>query len=190
MQRQNKTQRRKAAPTLPNEVVGPFAGDTIVKATEDSLDAFFAAESERNFQQPWHLLDKGSRLDRLRRFVQQYPSLSLAERASLLTAVLQAYELRQLNSKFAVDYDHTTATVNAIKGLRERTNAAGLKTFRIEAITSATRQTQRSKKSAPQESNAGVGGSGSGSGSNSQSLIGATNGTTSGNEGTITDKSK
>jgi len=151
MQRQNKTQRRKVPPTPVHEVAGPFTGDTIVKATEDSLDAFFAAESERNFQQPWTTLDRGSRMDRLRRFVQSYPSLSPAERASLLTAVLQAYELRHLNSKFAVDYDPTTATITAIKGLRERTNVSGLKTFRIEAITSATRQTQRSKKSAHQD---------------------------------------
>jgi len=162
MQRQNKTQKRKAIPTLPNEVSGPFGGDNIVKATEDSLDAFFAAESERNFQQPWQTLDRGSRLNRLRRFVQSYGGLSPAERASLLTAVLQAYELRQLNSKFAVEYDPSTATITAIKGLRERTNVSGLKTFRIETVTAAVRQTQRSKKAAIQEGSDGPPGSSGG----------------------------
>lgn len=119
-----------------------------MKATEDSLDALFAAESAASFTQPWQKLDKGGRLDRLRRFVQAYPDLSPAERASLLTAVLQAFELRQLNTKASVDYDPATATITAIRGLRERVNTmTGLRTFRIDSATAApaTRTTQRRK---------------------------------------------
>jgi hypothetical protein len=122
-----------------------------MKATEDSLDALFAAESAASFTQPWQKLDKGGRLDRLRRFVQSYPDLSPAERASLLTAVLQAFELRQLNTKASVDYDPATATIIAIRGLRERVSTTtGLRTFRIDsaaatAASTATRTTQRRK---------------------------------------------
>jgi hypothetical protein len=122
-----------------------------MKATEDSLDSLFAAESAASFAQPWQKLDKGGRLDRLRRFVQAYPDLSPAERASLLTAVLQAFELRQLNSKTAVDYDPATATITSIRGLRERTSTTtGLRTFRIDAAaaTTAARTTQRRKGAA------------------------------------------
>ena len=150
MQR-NKTQRRRVAPTpSPDMPIGPFAGDNVVKATEDSLDALFAAAANTNFQQTWQKLDKGSRLDRLRKFVQTYnPAeggvLSPAERASLLTAVLQAFELRQLNTKVAVEYDGTTATIISLRGLRERTTPSGLRTFRIDAATAA-RSTQKQKK--------------------------------------------
>ena len=125
-----------------------------MKATEDSLDSLFAAESAACFAQTWQKLDKGGRLDRLRRFVQTYPGLSPAERASLLTAVLQAFELRQLNSKSVVEYDPVTATILAIRGLRERTSTTtGLRTFRIDAVaagaaSSATRTTQRRKGAA------------------------------------------
>jgi hypothetical protein len=122
-----------------------------MKATEDSLDSLFAAESAACFAQTWQKLDKGGRLDRLRRFVQAYPDLSPAERASLLTAVLQAFELRQLNSKSAVEYDPITATILSIRGLRERTSTTtGLRTFRIDAppTTSAARSTQRRKGAA------------------------------------------
>jgi len=127
-------------------MLGPFGGDSVVRATESSLDALFAAEVSNTFQQPWQKLDRGGRLDRLRKFVNEYtvdPPLTPAERASLLTAVLQAFELRQLNSKLAVEYDPATATITAIRGLRERINAAsGLRTFRIDA-TPPTRTTQR-----------------------------------------------
>jgi hypothetical protein len=148
MQR-NKTQRRRVAPTpTPDMPIGPFAGDNVVKATEDSLDALFAAETNTNFQQTWQKLDKGSRLDRLRKFVQTYnPAegaiLTPAERASLLTAILQAFELRLLNTKLAVEYDGVTATILSIRGLRERTAPSGLRTFRIDTATVRTTQKQR-----------------------------------------------
>ena len=146
MQR-NKTQRRRVAPTpapVSEATIGPFMGDNVVKATEDSLDAFFAAETTTTFQQTWQKLDRGSRLDRLRKFVQNYnPTLTPAERASLLTAVLQAFELRQLNTKVAVEYDPITATILSIRGLRERTTLSGLRTFRIDSTANRTTQKQR-----------------------------------------------
>lgn len=150
MQR-NKTQRRRIAPTPPSDVAGPFQGDNVAKATEDSLDALMAAETTNTFQQTWQKLDRGSRLDRLRKFVQTYnPSaqpLSPAERASLLTAVLAAFELRQLNTKLAVEYEPTTATILNIRGLRERTAPSGLRTYRIEAVAArTTTQKQRIPK--------------------------------------------
>ena len=158
MQR-NKTQRRRVAATPTPDVAGPFQGDTVVKATEDSLDALFAAETTNTFQQLWQKLDRGSRLDRLRKFVQTYSPpvgnhLSPAERASLLTAILQAFELRQLNTKLAVEYDAPTATITSIRGLRERTAPSGLRTFRIESIAARTTQKQTKAKQVSQVLNA------------------------------------
>jgi len=149
MQR-NKTQRRRVAPTPTPDVAGPFQGDNVAKATEDSLEALFAAETTNTFQQTWQKLDRGSRLDRLRRFVQTYnpptgAPLTPAERASLLTAILQAFELRQLNTKLAVEYDPITATILSVRGLREGTTLSGLRTFRIEAIAARTTQKQTRK---------------------------------------------
>lgn len=147
MQQRAKTQRRRQAPTPTSEMpIGPFLGDNVAKATEDSLDALFDAESSANFHQTWQKLDRGSRLDRLRKFVQGYPGLTPAERASLLTAVLQAFELRQLNSKVAVEYDGVAASVVSIRGLRDRVGASGLRVFRIEGATAANRQTQKRKQ--------------------------------------------
>jgi hypothetical protein len=157
MQR-NKTQRRKPAATPTPDVPGPFAGDTVAKATEDTLSALFAAETTANFNQTWQKLDRGSRLDRLRKFVQAYPDLTPAERASLLTAVLQAFELRQLNSKTVVEYDMVTSTITAIRGLKERMNPSGLRTFRIEAAPAPSRTTQKQRKvaTAAQSLNSGA----------------------------------
>jgi hypothetical protein len=157
MQR-NKTQRRRQIPTpTPDIPVGPFLSDNVAKATEDSLEALFAAETTNTFQQTWQKMDRGSRLDRLRKFVQTYnpaspaTPLTPAERASLLTAVLQAFELRQLNTKLAVEYDGPSATVTSIRGLRERTAPSGLRTFRIEPVVSRA-TTQKHRKATSQQS--------------------------------------
>jgi len=144
-----KTLRRKVTPTPNAELAAgsSFGGDTVVKATEDTLDALFAAESEATFKQPWQKLDRGSRLDRLRKFVHGYADVSPAERASLLSAVLGAFELRQLNSKLAVEYDQEAASILSIRGLRERINSTtGLKTFRIDTAPVATRSTIKRTK--------------------------------------------
>ena len=148
MQR-NKTQRRRVPPPptpAPDSGTAPFQGDSVVKSTEDSLDALFAAETTNTFQQPWQKLDRGSRLDRLRKFVHSYPDVSPAEQASLLTAVLQAYELRQLNTKLAVDYDPVSASITGIRGLRERVTPSGFHTFRIDTVATRTTHTQKQKK--------------------------------------------
>ena len=146
-----KTQRKRTAST-PALVTGDtaFTGETVLRATDDSLDALFAAESEATFHQPWAKLDRGSRLDRLRKFVQAYvspatPPMTPAERASLLSAVLAAFELRQLNTKVAVEYDPATATVQSIRGLRERVAPSGLRTFRID-LTATTRTTHKATR--------------------------------------------
>jgi hypothetical protein len=138
----NKTQRKRFTPA-PESDTGPFLGDNVAKATEDSLDAFLNAE-QVSFNQPWQKLDRGARLDRLRKFVSSYPDLSPAETASLLAAVLQAFETRQLNTKLAVDYDPVTATISGIRGLKERVGLSGLKTFRIDSTT--VRSTARKAK--------------------------------------------
>ena len=148
-----KTQRRRAPPTPANDLPGsPFMGDTVVKSTEDSLDALFDAETTATFHQSWQKLNRGSRLDRLRKFVHSYPNLSPAERASLLTAVLQAFEMRLLNTKIAVEYNPTTATIDSIRGLRERTALSGLKTFRIDSPVQ--RATQKRKLTTTSEADA------------------------------------
>jgi hypothetical protein len=155
MQR-NKTHRRRVPATPTPDVAGPFQGDTVAKSTEDSLDALFAAETTNTFQQTWQKLDRGSRLDRLRKFVHGYQppaekALSPAERAALLTAVLQAFELRQLNTKLAVEYDPITATVLSIRGLRLVQQLSGLRTFRIDTVV-ARSTTQKQRKSKADES--------------------------------------
>ena len=151
-----KTQRRRG-PATPGATAGDtsFVGDSVVKATEDSLDALFAAETMATFNQPWQKLDRGSRLDRLRRYVQNYPTLTPAERASLLTAILQAFEAKQLNTKLAVDYDPATANIISIRGLKERITPAGLRVFRID-ITAAARTTQKQKKPTATSLNTGT----------------------------------
>ena len=133
MQRsQNKTQRRRGPTTLGDGASAPFESDKIVSSTEESLDALFTAEADKTFHQAWQRLDRGSRLDRLRKFIHAYADVSPAEKASLLAAVLEAFELKQLGTKVAVEYDPVTAQIKSIPGIRFKTAPSGLKAFRYD----------------------------------------------------------
>jgi hypothetical protein len=130
-------------------------GDNVVKATEDSLDAFLSADLI-SFNQPWTRLDRGAKLDRLRKYVQAYPGLSPAESASLLATILQAYETKQLNTKLAIDYDPVEAKVLVVRGLKERVGLSGLRTFRIEAQPRATIRRSKSVPVLNEETNQNI----------------------------------
>ena len=147
MQRAKTQRKRQPSTPAASAADSSFVGVDVLKATEDSLDALLAAETTATFHQSWTKLDRGSRLDRLRKFVQSYPVLTPAERASLLSAVLAAFELRQLNTKVAVEYDPVSAAVLSIRGLRERVAPSGLRTFRIDT-TAAARTTHKRKATA------------------------------------------
>jgi len=154
MQR-NKTQRKRINTPTPIVPIGPFMGDNVVKATEDSLDAFLSADLI-SFNQPWTRLDRGAKLDRLRKYVQAYPGLSPAESASLLATILQAYETKQLNTKLAIDYDPVEAKVLVVRGLKERVGLSGLRTFRIEAQPRATIRRSKSVPVLNEETNQNI----------------------------------
>ena len=145
MQRsQNKTQRRRGPTTVGDGSAAPFESDKIVTTAEESLDVLFAAEAEKTFHQAWQRLDRGSRLDRLRKYIRAYPDVSPAERASLLAAVLEAFELKLLGTKLAVDYDAASAQIKNIPGIRVRTTPSGLKAFRYEPTETRQRSTLKS----------------------------------------------
>ena len=146
----NKTQRRRGPQTPTMDMSGAFQPATMIEATETSLDAHFAADSAFTFQQPWLKLDRGSKWDRLRRFVEAYPDLSAEERDSLRAATRLAHEAGQLKAKAAIDYDANNGEVLTIHGLRERKTPSGRK-FRIEPrVAAKTRKAAGGAAAEPQ----------------------------------------
>jgi hypothetical protein len=95
---------------------------------------FIDAGAQDAFKRPWHRLERGLRLNRLRAFTEEERtkmSLTQYETASLLGLLQKALDKRQLNSKMNVVYDQEAEKILEIKGLVMHRGADGYMKFQI-----------------------------------------------------------
>ena len=100
----------------------------------EGLQKLLTEESEIAFKKPWHRLERGLRLNRLRLFcdhMKDTKGLQEKETTALLTLLTKALERKVLNSKNAVIYDTETEKITEIKNLVTHQNAQGEYTFQI-----------------------------------------------------------
>jgi hypothetical protein len=124
----NKTVRR-----LPNDEA------SLNKVLDDSIkDAY---------KRPWHRLERGLRLNRIRMFVEEEKkktALTQFESASLLALLQKALDKKLLNSKTTVIYDQDKEAILEIKGLVMHRAADGIMKYQILEKKAAS--TLRKKK--------------------------------------------
>ncbi len=111
----NKTQRR-----LPND--------------EASLNKMLDDSIKDAYKRPWHRLERGLRLNRLRAFVDEEKrklNLTQFESATLLGVLQKALDKKLLNSKTTVVYDHEKEAILEIKGLVMHRAADGIMKFQM-----------------------------------------------------------
>ena len=84
------------------------------------LEEMIATEAGNAFKKPWHRLERGLRLNRLRIFVddmKQKRSLKADEKDALLLLLTKALDKKLLNSKTSVEYYQEEQTIKEIKPL-------------------------------------------------------------------------
>jgi len=116
----------------------------------EGLQKLLTEESEIAFKKPWHRLERGLRLNRLRLFCDQMKDtkgLQEKETTALLTLLTKALEKKILNSKNAVIYDIETEKITEIKNLVTHQNAQGEYTFQILDKPIRNSMTMRRKQS-------------------------------------------
>ncbi len=137
-QQKNKTLKRVHSPAAIGEVAMP--------ATPDNLRSFLDAEAENAYNRPWHRLERGFRLNRLRRFADEEAkklNLSSLELQQLVTILTKALDKKLLNTKSTVVYDQETGDIKEIKGLIMHRAADGKITFQILEKKGATTMRKR-----------------------------------------------
>jgi hypothetical protein len=103
-------------------------------AVNESLQRLIDAEASVAYKRPWHRLERGLRLNRLRLFVKELGdkrSLKDTERTNLLTLLSKALDKKLLNSKTAVEYDPEEEKIKEIKPLVMHQSATGDVLFQI-----------------------------------------------------------
>lgn len=116
----SKTQKRPSSP-------GPFSQN-------ETLANFLDAESAEAYSRPWHRLDKGLRLNRLKAFAEKEGArlnLSDADQRGLYSVLQKALAKGNLTSKSTVIYDQEKQEIGEIKGLVMHRSAAGDMLFQI-----------------------------------------------------------
>jgi len=103
-------------------------------AVNSSLEQILTAEAGTAYRKPWHRLERGLRLNRLRAFTEQLAttrSLKPGEQAALLALLTKSLDKKFLNSKTAVLYDPEKEEITEIKPLVMHQNAAGEIMFKL-----------------------------------------------------------
>jgi hypothetical protein len=114
------------------DISGGFPG--MISDRSDQFLKFLESNSEDAFTRPWHRLERGMRLNRLRRFVDEEAlrfQLSDEEKADLYAMLVKALDKKQLNSKSIVNYDCEQQKILEIKGLQFHKTAEGRVVFQI-----------------------------------------------------------
>lgn len=95
---------------------------------------FLRQESESAFRRPWHRLERGLRMNRLRKFSEDEAKrlkLSEVEKNNLFILLNKSLEKKLLNSKTAVIYDMDEEKITEIKGLVSHRTSSGETLFQL-----------------------------------------------------------
>ena len=117
-------------------------------ASTNTFVNFLNQEADDAYKRPWHRLERGLRLNRLRKFVDEEAlrlSLTPPEKATLDTQIMKANDKKLLNSKNAVIYDADEQKIKEIKGLVMHRSSDGKVLFQVlekrNAVTFRKKQT-------------------------------------------------
>jgi len=116
------------------------------------LASMLETEAGLAYKKPWHRLEPGLRLNRLRFFVEKFAlarGLKQTESASLLNLLKDAFYKKLLNSKTSIIYDIEKEEIVEIKPLIMHQNAQGECLFKLVEPRKAV--TFRKRPEAPAE---------------------------------------
>jgi len=138
--------------------VHDLSANSIDYSTNTSLQQMIAVEADSAFKKPWHRLERGLRMNRIRAFVEDLASkrgFKESEKQSLLSLLMKSLDKKLLNSKTSVEYDpeeemikeikplvmHQAANGDVLFQLLEKRNAVTFRK-RVVPVLTATEQTE------------------------------------------------
>jgi len=120
----------------------PTAGDRF----KDLLDS----SAEEAFKRPWHRIERGLRLNRLRIFIEDVSSqfnMTDDEKKALFVFLQKSHDKKLLNTIKVVQYSPETQRITAIKGFEIKRNAEGVLKWAFKQKPEGTRK--RKKEDSP-----------------------------------------
>jgi hypothetical protein len=135
----------------------PIDSDLSGNSAFTPLVNFLRQETESAFRRPWHRLERGLRMNRLRKFSEDEAKrlkLSETEKNNLFILLNRSLEKKLLNSKTSVIYDQDQERITEIKGLVMHRNAAGETLYQLLDRKNAVTFRRRPQQSGTVQSDA------------------------------------
>ena len=107
---------------------------------------YLSQDAGNALKRPWHKLERGLRIGRLREFVAretQRLTLNAEDNDLLFKLLLKGLDRKMLSSKAAVTYDQENEQITEIKGLVAHTSSNGRTKFQLLEKKSGTTQKKR-----------------------------------------------
>ena len=109
---------------------GEFTG--IVNDRADKFMSFLSTNADNAFTRPWHRLERGLRINRVRKYVADETAklnFSEVEQQRMFDTLSKALDKKQLNSKSVVVYDQEKQEILEIKGFSYHRSSDGTMQF-------------------------------------------------------------
>lgn len=109
-------------------------------------------DAENALKRPWHKLERGLRIGRLREYVaRETEKMKLCEEDSqaLFKLLCVGLDRKMLSSKAAVTYDHEKEQITEVKGLVSHSASTGRTKYQLLEKKATGTQKKRSSKETP-----------------------------------------
>lgn len=121
------------------DISGGFVG--LMSDRSETFMKFLSTNSNDAYTRPWHRLERGVRLNRLRQFVNDEAErfqFTEEDKAAMFLVLTKALDKKQLNSKSIVTYDHEQGKILEVKGLTFHKAADGRIVFQFSERKTGT----------------------------------------------------
>ena len=111
-----------------------ISANSIDFAANDNLQRMIEQEAGGVYKKPWHRLERGLRMNRIRAFAEELATkrgFKDSEKDALLALLMKSLDKKLLNSKTSVEYDPDTESIKEIKPLVMHQAANGTFLFQL-----------------------------------------------------------
>lgn len=125
-------------------------GSTDMDGTgNDAFKTLLEDSAREAYLRPWHRLERGLRLNRLRIFIEEIApqyEMTKDDRDRFFDFLLKALDKKLLNTLKVVQYDQDTQRIVTIRGLEIKRNAEGILKWAFSVKKIKTEGTRKKKK--------------------------------------------
>ena len=125
------------------------ANNDILDEKPDAFRTLLEDSAREAYSRPWHRLERGLRLNRLRMFIEDISlvyGLTKDEKEGLFLYLQKALDKRLLNTHKIVQYDQETQKIVGIKNLELKRNPEGIIRWGFSTKKPRTDMTRKKKK--------------------------------------------